>query len=86
MYSSIDGKTNGFTPRENDSETSCAANSERWCSSLPHSGGGEANSGGLGMYLPRILNMRPIRPSGVQLTRPIAPPGRQTRTSSSATT
>ena len=30
--------------------------------------------------------MRPIRPSGVQLTRPIAPPGRHTRTSSSATT
>ena len=40
----------------------------------------------LGQVAPRILNMRPIRPSGVQLTRPIAPPGRQTRTSSSATT
>ena len=33
-----------------------------------------------------ILNSSPIRPSGVQLTRPMRPPGRQTPASSWATT
>ena len=30
------------------------------------------------MYLPMILNSSPIRPSGVQFTSPMRPPGRTT--------
>ena len=31
-----------------------------------------------------VANICPMKPSGVQLSTPIVPPGRQTRTSSSA--
>ncbi len=54
-------------------------------SSLPQSGGGWAPGGGGGANGPMVRNSAPIIPSGVQLNSPIVPPGRQTRTSSSAT-
>ena len=60
-------------------------NSSRTCSSLPHSGGGCAPGGGGGANGPIVRNSAPIMPSGVQLSIPIVPPGRHTRTSSSAT-
>lgn len=40
--------------------------------------------GGGGAYGFIVANIWPMKPSGVQLSRPIVPPGRQTRTSSSA--
>ena len=39
---------------------------------------------GGGRYLPSVLNSWPMKPSGVQLARPILPPGLQTRSSSAA--
>ena len=59
-------------------------NSSRTWSSLPHRGGGCAPGGGGGAYGPIVRNSAPIMPSGVQLSSPIVPPGRQTRTISSA--
>ena len=56
----------------------------RTWSSLPHSGGGCAPGGGGGAYGFMVANICPMKPSGVQLSRPMVPPGRQTRTSSSA--
>ena len=51
--------------------------------SVPHNAGDFAPAGG-GRYLPRVLNTCPIKPSGVQLARPILPPRLQTRASSAA--
>jgi hypothetical protein len=50
---------------------------------LPHSTG-DFTPGAGGTYLPMVLNSRPMKPSGVQLAKPIFPPGRQTRMSSLA--
>ena len=58
--------------------------SPRTCASSPHSGGGCAPGGGAGANGFMVANIRPMKPSGVQLSRPIRPPGRTTRTSSSA--
>ena len=53
-------------------------------SSLPHSGGGEAPGGGGGAYGFIVANIRPMKPSGVQLSSAIVPPGRVMRRSSFA--
>ena len=50
---------------------------------VPQSAGEETPGGG-GTCLPIILNSWPMKPSGVQLARPIFPPRLQTRTSSFA--
>ena len=50
---------------------------------VPHSAGDFTPAGG-GMCLPSVLNNWPMKPSGVQLARPILPPERQTRSSSAA--
>ena len=50
----------------------------------PHSGGGWAPGGGGGAYGFMVANIWPMNPAGVQEIRPMVPPGRQTRTSSSA--
>src|SRR4029077_919921 len=62
----------------------CSPSSARTCSSRPHSGGGCAPGGGGGAYGFIVANICPMNPSGVQLSRPMVPPGRQTRISSSA--
>ena len=49
----------------------------------PHSDG-DCTPGGGGTCRPSVLNSWPMKPSGVQLARPIRPPGRQTRSSSAA--
>ena len=58
--------------------------SSRRCASPPHSGGGCAPGGGGGANGSIVRNSPPIMPSGVQLSRPMVPPGLQTRASSSA--
>ena len=50
---------------------------------MPHSAGDFAPAGG-GRYLPSVLKTWPMKPSGVQLARPILPLGLQTRSSSAA--
>ena len=50
---------------------------------VPHSAGDFTPAGG-GRCLPSVLNSWPMKPSGVQLARPILPPGLQTRSSSAA--
>ena len=50
---------------------------------VPHSAGDFTPAGG-GMCLPSVLNSWPMKPLGVQLARPILPPGLQTRSSSAA--
>ena len=50
---------------------------------MPQSAGDLAPAGG-GTCLPMVLNSWPMKPSGVQLARPILPPGLQTRISSAA--
>ena len=50
---------------------------------VPQSAGDLTPAGG-GMCLPMVLNSWPMKPSGVQLARPILPPGLHTRTSSAA--
>src|SRR5262249_2404028 len=50
---------------------------------VPHSAGDFTPAGG-GRYLPSVLNTWPMKPPGVQLARPIFPPGLQTRVSSPA--
>ena len=50
---------------------------------MPHSAGDLAPAGG-GRYLPSVLNTWPMKPSGVQLARPILPFGRHTRSNSAA--
>ena len=50
---------------------------------MPHSAGDLAPAGG-GRYLPSVLNTWPMKPSGVQLARPIWPLGLQTRNNSAA--
>ena len=65
------------------SSTLSPSRSRTW-SSAPHSGGGCAPAGGGGAYGRSTENICPMTPSGVQLTRPMRPPGRVTRTSSSA--
>ena len=47
---------------------------------MPHSAGDLAPAGG-GTCLPMVLNTWPMKPSGVQLARPILPPRLHTRTS-----
>jgi hypothetical protein len=51
--------------------------------SVPHSDGDLVPAGGA-TCLPRVLNSWPMKPSGVQLARPMRPPLRTTRTSSAA--
>lgn len=58
--------------------------SPRTWSSLPHSGGDDTPGGGGATYGFIVANSLPMKPSGVQLSRPIVPPGRHTRMSSSA--
>ena len=58
--------------------------SRRTWSSLPHIGGGWAPGGGGGAKGFMAANIRPMNPSGVQLSSPMVPPGRVTRSSSSA--
>ena len=50
---------------------------------VPHSAGDFAPAGG-GRCLPMVLNSWPMKPSGVQLARPILPPRLQTRSISAA--
>ena len=50
---------------------------------MPQSSGDGTPAGG-GTSPPITLNIRPTKPSGVQLARPIRPPERHTRTSSAA--
>ena len=50
---------------------------------VPHSAGDFTPAGG-GRCLPSVLNTWPMKPSGVQLARPILPPALQTRSSSAA--
>ena len=50
----------------------------------PTAAGAGRRAGGGGANGPIVRNSPPIMPSGVQLSSPIVPPGRQTRTSSSA--
>ena len=50
---------------------------------VPHRSGDLTPAGG-GRCLPIVLKRWPMKPSGVQLARPIFPPGRQTRISSAA--
>lgn len=45
---------------------------------------GERSPGGGGTCRPMTWKSRPMNPSGVQLARPIRPPGRVTRSSSAA--
>ena len=52
-------------------------------SRVPHSAGDFTPAGG-GTCLPSVLNSWPMKPSGVQLARPILPPGLQTRSISAA--
>ena len=60
-------------------------NSSRTCFLLPHSSGGRRSEGGGRVGVPGARKTQPPRPPGVKLIIPIVPPGRQTRTSSSAT-
>ena len=50
---------------------------------MPHCSGEGTPAGG-GTWAPTILNIWPMKPSGVQLARPMRPPGRHTRSSSAA--
>jgi hypothetical protein len=61
----------------------CAPNSSSIRSFVPHSDGDETPAGG-GTNRPTTLNSWPTNPSGVQLARPMRPPGRTTRRSSLA--
>ena len=61
----------------------CAANSSPIRSRLPQRAGDRSPAAG-GTYLPMVRKSWPMNPSGVQLARPIFPPGAQTRTSSAA--
>ena len=78
------GRPSGLLRRASTSVTRSPNSSRTW-SSLPHSGGGCAPGGGGGAYGFIVANIWPMKPSGVQLSRPMVPPGRVTRTSSSAT-
>ncbi|MNT33334.1 hypothetical protein D3C72_1692560 [compost metagenome] len=50
---------------------------------VPHSAGDFTPAGG-GTCLPMVLKIWPTKLSGVQLAKPILPPGRHTRSSSAA--
>ena len=50
---------------------------------MPQSAGDCTPAGG-GRCLPRVLNIWPMNPAGVQLASPMRPPGRHTRASSAA--
>src|SRR6185436_8856937 len=50
---------------------------------VPQSAGDFVPAGG-GRYLPSVLKTCPMKPSGVQLARPIRPPHLQTRANSEA--
>ena len=50
---------------------------------MPHIAG-EVTPGGGGTWAPMVLNTWPMKPSGVQLAMAMTPPGRHTRSSSSA--
>src|SRR6185437_13999550 len=52
-------------------------------SRVPHSAGDFTPAGG-GRYLPMVLNIWPMKPSGVQLASPMRPPDLHTRCISEA--
>ena len=72
--------------RVNVSSLTPSPKSERTWSSTPHASGGVAPGGGGGMNGSIVRKNWPTQPSGGQLAIAIVPPGRATRSSSSATT
>ena len=78
------GERRSPRPRGRATSVTRSPSSSRTWASPPHSGGGWAPGGGGGANGFMVANIRPMNPSGVQLSSPMVPPGRVTRSSSSA--
>src|SRR3954471_2684842 len=82
--SATESKRNTTSSRLISGDTPAAANISRACASTPHTGGGSTPGGGGGRNAPVSLNISATKPSLTQVVISTRPPGRQTRTSSTA--